>query len=281
MVKKWLIALIVIALIAGGGWWYLKTLKSKPIKVETVVVEKRDLNETVSGSGLIQPDRQVDLLPPVADEIEKVYVKEGDVVEEDDKVIKLKNAGKLKTSIDGKVIQLNAAIGQTAVPGKPLLVIADFDPAYFVANIDESDISKVSPGQKAEIVLDAYPGKTLLGEVSEIGFVSQQTTGAGTAFPVKIRLTDSKGVTLRLGMNGDVDITVGVKKAVVAVSLDAVTTRNGKDTVFLVENKKVKGRHVTLGLATNDYYEVTKGLNEGEKVVVKNLAKLKGGERVK
>lgn len=281
MVKKWLIGLIVVVLIAGAGWWYLKTQKSKPIKVKTVAVERRDLNEVVSGSGVIQPDRQVDILPSAADEIEKIYVKEGDVVSEDDNVVKLEHAGKIKTSIDGTVVQLNAAVGQTAVPGKPLMNIADFDPTYFVANIDEGDISKVSPGQKADIVLDAYLGKTLLGEVSEVGFVSQQTTGGGTAFPVKIRLTDSKGVTLRLGMNGDVDITVGLKKAVVAVPLDAVTTRNGKDTVFVVENKKVEERRVTLGLATNNYYEVIKGLDGEEKVVVKNLAKLKGGEKVK
>ncbi len=167
------------------------------------------------------------------------------------------------------------------MPGKPLLVIADFDPTYFVANIDEADISRVAVGQKAEIVLDAYPKETLLGEISEVGFISQPTAGGGTAFPVKIGLTDSKGVTIRLGMNGDVDITIGVKKRVVAVPLNAVTTRAGKDTVFVVENKKIEKRRLTLGLIANEFYQVTEGLSEGEKVVVKNLSKLKGGEEVR
>ncbi len=281
MTRKWLIGLIVLVLIGGGGWWYWKSQESKPVKVDTVVVEKRDLNETVSGSGVIQPDRTVDILPSVADEIEKIYINEGDMVEEDDNVVKLKSGGKLKAPIDGKIVQLDTAVGQTAVPGKPLLVIADFDPTYFVANIDEADISRVAVGQKAEIVLDAYPKETLLGEISEVGFISQPTAGGGTAFPVKIGLTDSKGVTIRLGMNGDVDITIGVKKRVVAVPLNAVTTRAGKDTVFVVENKKIEKRRLTLGLIANEFYQVTEGLSEGEKVVVKNLSKLKGGEEVR
>lgn len=281
MVKKWVIGVLVIAAIVAGIWWYQQSFKSKPIEVETVVVEKKNLDETVSGSGFIQADRQVEVLPPSADEITKIYISEGDNVEEDDDLIKLKNTGKIEAPIDGRIVQLSAAVGQTAIPGKPLIVIADFDPTYFVANIDEADIARVSPGQKASIVLDAYPEETLLGEVSEIGMVSQSTAAGGTAFSVKIRLTDSKGVTLRLGMNGDTDITVGMKEAVVAVPLEGVTSRDGKDIAFVVENKKVKKRIVTLGLVTGDSYEVVEGLDDGDRLVIKGLSKLKGGEKVK
>lgn len=281
MIKKWLTALIVIAVIGGISWWYWQSTVEKPVEAKTVKVEKRDLNETISGSGAIQPDRQVQLLPPAADEITEVYVKEGDIVEEDDDLVKFKRAGKQKATIDGMVIQLSAVVGQTAVPGQPLLTIADFDPTYFIANMDEADISRVKTGQKCEIVLDAYPDEVILGEVIEIGFVSQPTAGGGTAFPVKIQITDNKDLVLRLGMNGDVDITIGTKKAVIAVPLKAVTTRDSKDTAFVAENKKVKKRQLTLGIATVDYYEVKKGLEEGDKVIISDLTKLKGGEEIK
>jgi len=281
MIKKWLTALIVIAVIGGISWWYWQSTIEKPVEVKTVKVEKRDLNETISGSGAIQPDRQVQLLPPAADEITEVYVKEGDIVEEDDDLVKFKRAGKQKATIDGMVIQLSAVVGQTAVPGQPLLTIADFDPTYFIANMDEADISQVKTGQKCEIVLDAYPDDVILGDVIEVGYVSQPTAGGGTAFPVKIQITDNKGLVLRLGMNGDVDITIGTQKAVIAVSLKAVTTRDSKDTAFVAENKKVKKRQLTLGIATVDYYEVKKGLEEGDKVITNDLTRLKGGEEIK
>lgn len=280
MTKKWIIGLVVLALLAGGGWWLLKMRGPKVISVKTANVVRKDLKETVSGSGIVQPDRQIDILAPMSDEIEKIYVKEGETVEKDDHIIKLKNYGKLKSPIDGTVIQMSAVAGQTASVTKPLMVIADFDPTYFVANIDEGDISKVSPGQTAEIVLDAYPEITLLGEVAEIGLVSVATTGGGTAFPVKIRLTDTKGVTLRVGMNGDATVTIDVKQSVLSVPVEAVTERGGKEVVFVVEKGQAKKRPVTLGLASDTDYEVVSGLSEGEKAVIKNLSKLKGDEMV-
>jgi len=234
-------------------------------------------------SFLIKKARLMVTMDKARREIENggLYIKDGDMVKEDDNLIKFKRTGKLKAPIDGKVIQLDAAIGQTAVPGKPLLIIADFDPTYFIANMDEADISRVKTGQKCEIVLDAYPDDVILGEVTEIGFVSQPTAGGGTAFPVKIQITDNKGLVLRMGMNGDIDITIDTKKAVRAVPLKAVTTRDSKDTAFVAENKKVKKRQLTLGIESGDYYEVIKGLEEGDKVIISDLTKLKGGEEIK
>jgi multidrug efflux pump subunit AcrA (membrane-fusion protein) len=280
MTKKWIIVLIVAVLLAGGVWGFLKTRGPKLISVKTADVVRKDLKETVSGSGVVQPDREVEVFAPVNDEIENIYAKEGETVGEDDHIVKLKNYGKLKSPLDGTVIQMNAAIGQTASMTKPLMVIADFDPTYFVANIDEGDISKVKPGQTAEIALDAYPETTLLGEVSEIGLVSVATTGGGTAFPVKIKLTDAKGVTLRVGMNGDATLTINVKQAVVAVPVEAVTERDGREVVFVAEKGMAKKRPVTLGLASDTDYEVVSGLSEGEKVVINNLSRLKGNEMI-
>ncbi len=281
MKKKWFIGLFLAVLIVAGGWGYYRSGSATPVEVETAKVEQRDLEKIVSGSGFVQADRQVDLFPPMADEVTKIYVKEGDVVEEDDDLVRLKNAGKLEASIDGTIVQLNTAVGQTAMPQEPMIMLADLDPTYFTANIDESDIAQVSPGQQVRIALDAYPEETLSGEVVEIGLLSQSATAGGTSFPVKIRLTDSKGVTLRLGMNGDTDIIVGVKEAALAVPLNAVTTREGKDIAFRVRNKKITARRVDLGQATNDFYEVIAGLEAGDKVVIKDLKKLKGGETVK
>lgn len=280
MTKKWIIGLIVVVLLAGGGWWFLKMRGPKLISVETATAGRKDLKETVSGSGVIQPDRQVEVFAPVNDEIEDIYVKEGETVEEDEHIFKLKDYGKIKSPLDGTVVQINGAIGQTASPTKPVLVIADFDPTYFVANIDEGDISKVSPGQSVEVMLDAYSETILLGEVAEIGLVSVSTTGGGTAFPVKIRLTDTKGVALLVGMNGDATLTINVKLSVLSVPVEAVTERDGKEVVFVVEKGRAKKRPVTLGLASDTDYEVVSGLSEGEKVIVKNLSELKGNELV-
>ncbi|MGC6490583.1 MAG: efflux RND transporter periplasmic adaptor subunit [Flavobacteriales bacterium] len=62
----------------------------KPISVNTEQVEKRDIIETVSASGKIQPETEVKISPDVSGEIVSLYVKEGDVVEKGDLLLKIK-----------------------------------------------------------------------------------------------------------------------------------------------------------------------------------------------
>ena len=52
----------------------------EPISVKTKLVEKRDIIETVSGSGKIQPETEVKISPDVSGEIVSLYVMEGDKV---------------------------------------------------------------------------------------------------------------------------------------------------------------------------------------------------------
>ena len=61
-----------------------------PISVKTELVEKRDIIETVSASGKIQPETEVKISPDVSGEIVSLYVMEGDKVEEGDLLLKIK-----------------------------------------------------------------------------------------------------------------------------------------------------------------------------------------------
>lgn len=62
----------------------------EPISVSTELVEKRDLIETVSASGKIQPETEVKISPDVSGEIVSLYVMEGDRVEKGDLLLKIK-----------------------------------------------------------------------------------------------------------------------------------------------------------------------------------------------
>lgn len=62
----------------------------EPISVKTKLVEKRDIIETVSASGKIQPETEVKISPDVSGEIVSLYVMEGDKVEKGDLLLKIK-----------------------------------------------------------------------------------------------------------------------------------------------------------------------------------------------
>jgi HlyD family secretion protein len=62
----------------------------EPISVKTKLVEKRDIIETVSASGKIQPETEVKISPDVSGEIVSLFVMEGDKVEKGDLLLKIK-----------------------------------------------------------------------------------------------------------------------------------------------------------------------------------------------
>jgi HlyD family secretion protein len=77
-----LVALILIALIGGS--------KEEIISVQTEKVEKRDITQTVSATGKINPEFKVAITPEVTGEIVALPVKEGDYVKKGDLLIKIK-----------------------------------------------------------------------------------------------------------------------------------------------------------------------------------------------
>ncbi len=69
----------------------------------------------------------------------------------------------LRAPINGRVTQMIIKIGETAVPsvtsiaGSELLTIADTSNLYAEVNVNETDVARVVPGQKAKIVAAAFP----------------------------------------------------------------------------------------------------------------------------
>lgn len=186
---------------------------------------------------------------------------------------------KITAPTAGTVVELRAVEGELAQPTKPVAVVVNPEEMQMEAQVDETDIRKVKVGQEIEVRVDAYPDKTLKGEVVEVGLSSTKTSGGGTAYPVKARVTVNEGVTLRSGMSGDVDIIVAIKQGVLVMPIEALTERNGKDVAFVDKDGRLEMREVSIGISTQDSVEVKQGLEEGEKVATEDVAKLKGGER--
>lgn len=165
--------------------------------------------------------------------------------------------------------------------GTVLVTVADMDPTYLVVNVDETDISKIKTGQTADVMTDSYPNKKIKGEVADIGLVATVTQTGGTAFPVKIKITEDDGAVLRIGMSADADIIINTYPDAIRLPVQAVISSNGKDVVYVVVGSSAEKREVKVGLIYGDYYEVKDGVTNGEYVVTKGLEKLKGSNKVK
>ncbi len=72
----------------------------------------------------------------------------------------------LKSPVDGMVIQIPAKVGNIIEPGQTAVMISDVGHAWVSANIEETKIARVRPGQSVHIDLDE--GGSLSGTVSEV-----------------------------------------------------------------------------------------------------------------
>jgi HlyD family secretion protein len=106
--------------------------------------------------------------------------------------------------------------------GTTLLKMADLNLVQIRALVDETDVGKVQPGQRATVTVDAYPTRTFAGTVLKIE-PQAQTEQNVTVFPVLVRIDNQEGL-LRPGMNTEVEIHVGRREGVPAVPNAALRT---------------------------------------------------------
>ena len=143
---------------------------------------------------------------------------------------------RIESPITGIVTRRNIEEGETVVigtmnnAGTVLLTIADMSVIQAEVEVDETDIPTVRIGQPAKVTIDAIPGQTFTGKVTEIGNSPIQTgTGAqastqATNFKVVVTL-DKEITEVRPGFTCTAEITTAVRDNAIAVPIQATTVR--------------------------------------------------------
>ncbi len=179
----------------------------------------------------------------------------------------------LVSPISGIVTHIDTPVaGVNITPATAVFSVADPGSLIFEANVDETDVGSLTLGQTATIILDAFPEATFSGTISYISYVSEQSSGGATVFPVKIAFTDPQN--LRIGLNGDIEIVTDREDDVLTVPIEAI--REDKDGVYAY--KKTDGKYqkipVTIGKKNEDDVVIMNGLTEGDTVVTKGFTNI-------
>ncbi len=176
----------------------------------------------------------------------------------------------IKSPIAGIVIGKPVPAGQTVSPGistpMVLLTIADMSKMQIQAQIDESDIGKVVLRQKATFTVDAYPGKTFTGIVSNVSSKANIQQNV-VYYPVIIDVDQPEGL-LKPTMTARVSINVGERKNVLVVPLQVIKESKGQRYVQILEYGQPQNVNITTGLSSDEKIEVISGLKEGDQVVL-------------
>ncbi|RKZ05385.1 efflux transporter periplasmic adaptor subunit [bacterium] len=207
---------------------------------------------------------------------------------------------RIKSPIDGVVIQVDIKEGETVIagttniPGSTMMVIADPSETLTEVQVDEADIALVHENQKADIFTAAYPDTPLSGTIQSIATVARAKAGQQSlSFLVKILLDEQDSMAIRPGMSVRADIYTESSEETLAVPVQAVRydeeldeDEKGKDEqsfVFVMKDGKATRKDVEVGISSDSDQEILEGLEQGEIVITgpfRVLRHLQDGEEV-
>ena len=203
---------------------------------------------------------------------------------------------KITAPMDGTVISVPVSEGQTVNANQTtptIVTIADLSKMKIKPEISEGDITKVKAGQEVSFtilsdsqtvyhsVIDSVdPANTTTSDSSSTSSSTSSSSNSTTSaiYYYANVLIDNPDRTLRIGMTTENNIKIANAKDVLLVSNMAIQKRDGKSFVNILNDKnQPEQREVETGVQNDFQTEIKSGLNEGEKVIVSQVA---NGEQV-
>ncbi len=192
-----------------------------------------------------------------------------------DDIEKLFNALEVKAPKQGMVIYsydrfgTKIQIGSSVSRWMPIIAeLPDLTSMISKTYINEVDISKVSPKQKVQIGVDAFPDKKFDGEVLTVANIGQTLPKGDTkVFEVIIKMF-GQDIDLKPAMTTSNIITVDQFSDVLYIPLEALFKTDSTKYVFTYKNNKLIKQIVDTGLENSDHVVINDGLNENQRVLL-------------
>ena len=225
---------------------------------------------------------------------------------------------RLTSPIAGRVVRLAVEQGEVAVPGTfsretgLLMTIADLSVILAKVQVDETDVVRLAARDSVQVTIDAYPDTTFQCRFTQIIHSAKMTetqTASGSNdravdFDVEVTL-DSPPRDIRPDLSCTARMVTDTRAQALSIPIIALTVRDhervpnenpnidttklkrmGKEAegVFVVREGRATFSPVKVGIAGDEYFEVTDGVREGETIVAgtyQAIRDLKDGARVR
>ena len=219
---KWMVPVACVAVL--GGWFILRPDRAQDANVDVNYVqttpEKRDLSNSLSGTGTLNPANTYNVKSLVAGKVLTSTIEEGDIVEEgtvlytvdasdattkaEQASITLQQAQRsydktvdrqyVRAEVAGVVATLKVAKGDEVTSGQEVAVIRDSSKMVLHLEFPAADAAAFSVGQSAEVTLDGT-FETLTGTVTAVTGTDTLSTGNLLTRTVTITVRNAGGLT--------------------------------------------------------------------------------------
>jgi len=161
--------------------------------------------------------------------------------------------------------------GGTVYERQTIIELPDTSEMIVEIGVHESSVDKVSPGQTAKIVIDAFPDKTFHGEVLKVAPLPDPQRGWLSpdlkVYNTQVSIEGSFDF-LKPGMSAKVEILVEQLDDVIIVPVQVVANREGKKVCYCLTSKRIEQQEVRTGSFNDTFVQITDGLQIGEQVLM-------------
>lgn len=176
---------------------------------------------------------------------------------------------RLKSPINGFVIYKNITRDMTlpADRNDNVFTVAELDEVWAVANVYESDISRISEGMGVDVATISYPGLPLHGKIDKIFSVLDPDT---KTMKVRIRIPNLD-FKLKPEMLATVKAKYFESKSFTAIPSSSLIFDNSRQFVMIFHDRNnIETREVEVYKTTDDVAWIMSGLKDGEIVISRN-----------
>lgn len=167
--------------------------------------------------------------------------------------------------------------GIEVASGSVMAGIMDYSKMYVETQFPENTLSKLEVGQKVHITNYNIKQDTLKGVLTQLSPAINEETRTFSGY-IEISNPELK---LRPGMFAKADIITIRKDSVLSIPKDIIKNRRGGKLVYTVDRNSAEEKVIHTGISDDKFIEVEKGLESGDKIVVKGYEWLRNRSKVK
>ncbi|WP_264520309.1 efflux RND transporter periplasmic adaptor subunit [Flavobacterium sp. N1994] len=161
--------------------------------------------------------------------------------------------------LSGRLTSFEPVLGQTYQQGQTLGKIDVMKGYKLMADVDEFYLPKVTQGKKGTVDFNGKDVEVVIAKV-----IPEIKSGK---FQVEMNFVSHEDLDLRQGLSFSVRLNLSVKTKSIVLSKGSFYQETSGKWIFVVTGDKAERRNIEVGRENPLYYEITKGLKPGEKVI--------------
>jgi membrane fusion protein, heavy metal efflux system len=174
----------------------------------------------------------------------------------------------IKSPVSGVIVQKNIALNMELRTEdiSPVFIVGDLDDVWVMANIYESDITKIKEGYNAEVTTIPYPEKIFRGKIDKIFSLMDAESKV-----VKARVTlRNQDFELKPEMFANVKVSYNESVKKMTIPSSALIFDKSRYFVMIYKaDDDIETREVTVYKDTGEVTYIESGLKEGEKIMTR------------